>query len=278
MRATGCGQSRPGVDLGGRVPANAQRCERYPPPSRAAAPSDRARRAQPRMWAEALPTIEPPIGPAGPRPSPLPDRGLAMQLAPECIAIGEWLADGAQVNCRHRYSPPRPARRPAPLGPATVVMHLRHRSCATIAPPRREAQRGCPQPVSDHPAGRGEATGPMPRPPQRLSPTPVADAMTGDRLRRLASMSAQLRAEVSARRRPPFQEIPRPSAPCPCSHGRPMKPQMLAMRSDRPSPVDKEEILRALSASGSSRRSVAAASTPGKSGLADRFGVCVHPR
>jgi hypothetical protein len=124
-------------------------------------------------------------------------------------------------------------------------IHLRHKSRATIGPPKREAQRGCPQPVSDHPAERGETAGPMPPPPQRLSPTPVSDAMTVDRLRRLASVSAQLRAEVGARRLPPFQEISRPSAPCPFAHPAvPMKPQTSSLRSDRPSPVDTTRVCR----------------------------------
>src|SRR5215212_6952444 len=57
-------------------PANGQPCcERSPPPTSAAAPSDPARGAQPVIPSGAPPTIEPLTGRQGPTPSPLPDLG-----------------------------------------------------------------------------------------------------------------------------------------------------------------------------------------------------------
>src|SRR4030095_1372492 len=78
-----------------------------------------------------------------------------------------------------------------------------------------KGQPGCPQMGWAHPAGHGEAAGLMPHPPRNRSPTRVADATTADRLRRRGSIPARLRVEVGARRRPPFQRLRYPTAPCP---------------------------------------------------------------
>ena len=104
----------------------------------------------------------------------------------------------AAVRRRHRYSPPRPARQPATSNRTAAMGHPPHRSGATTAQPTPEDQLGCRQKVRANPAGRGEATGLMPQ-----SPTRVADAMTGDRLRRPAPTPAQLHVEVTARHGPP---------------------------------------------------------------------------
>jgi hypothetical protein len=127
------------------------------------------------------------------------------RVAGQCVAIGQEVADRAAVRPRHRYSPPRPARRRAPLDRTAAMVHPRHRSGATTAQPTQEAPLGCPRMVWAHPAGRGEATGPVPRPLQNRFPMRVVNAMTGHRLRRPASIPAQLRVEVSARHLPPFQ-------------------------------------------------------------------------
>jgi hypothetical protein len=112
---------------------------------------------------------------------------------------------------------------------------IRRNNCSADA--RRSAGLS-PNGVWAHPAGRGEATGLMPRPLQNQSPTRVVDAMTGAQLRRPASIPAQLRAEVSARHQPPFQRLRYPTAPCPlrflASDGRPMKPPLSTVKSDRP--------------------------------------------